>query len=172
MPHMTGECRYCGVTLDKRGLTPHEMSHPQFKPRAKTMTTPPKTSRLEATRERVRNSMQERAARGSKATRQAMATVYPATPPEIHKDEQVVEPPQAPPEVAAMLTGRIRVPKDLINEAMRVFPMDPLLFNIYCYFMAPTTSVVEQIINLKTVMQFVDLKVQQLGGWTEEEMTG
>lgn len=180
MPHGKEKCRYCPLILDRRGLTPHEMSHDEFTPRIKTTVTavasakaPKYQTSKERVRERVRQSMEERAVRRGRASLRP----YPPEEPAI-KEPEVIEPPvqaeepQAPPEIPAMLSGRIRVPKDLINEAMEIFTTDPLLFNVYCYFMAPTKDDVEQIINLKTAMQFIDLKIQQLGGWTEEEMTG
>lgn len=178
MPHGKGKCRYCPLTLDNRGLTPHEMSHPEFTPRDKTKATattsakaPKYQTSKEIVKQRVRQSMEERAVRRGRASLRP----YPLEEPQIKEAEVIpaapqAQEPQAPPEIAAMLSGRIRVPKELINEAMAIFPTDPLLFNIYCYFMAPTHTDVEQIINLKTTMQFIDLKIQQLGGWTEEEM--
>lgn len=174
MPHSKGKCRYCGIELDNRGLVPHEMSHDNYTPRPKGMTAAAKAPKYQTSRERVkervRQSMEERAVRRGRASLRP----YPPEEPVI-KEPEVIQPPeepQAPPEIQAMISGRIRVPKELINEAVEVFPTDPLLFNVYCYFMTPTKDDVEQIINLKTAMQFIDLKIQQLGGWTEEEMTG
>lgn len=172
MPHGKGKCRYCGIELDNRGLTPHEMSHDNYTPRPKGMTAAAKAPKYQTSkdrvRERVRDSMQARAERRQRT----MVATPPALPVPPPPPPAQPEEPQAPPEIQAMLSGRIRVPKELINEAMEIFTTDPLLFNVYCYFMAPTKDDVEQIINLKTAMQFIDLKIQQLGGWTEEEMTG
>jgi hypothetical protein len=167
MPHTKGECRYCGKVMDARGLGPHERTHPQFKPRTKEerinrakdtgMTGMTKGARLQAVRERVRAS----------AASRAMQTQYPvATPP----PPPLPESPMAPPEVQAILSGRVRVPKEIINEAYETFTNDPLMFSAYCYFFAPTEDDIGKILNLKTCMQFLDLKIQALGGWNGEDL--
>lgn len=171
MPHAKGECRYCGRKLDRRGLVPHEMSHPEYTPRVEgtaKIVKAPRVSRYSTeTPQRTVTGHTHQAVRA--AHRRMDQNILPA-PPEPPIPATPPEIPMAPPEIAAIISGRIRVPRELIMEAYETFSTDPLMFNIYCYFMAPPKDVVDQIINLKTAMQFIDLKIQSLGGWSEEDM--
>lgn len=165
MAHAKVRCRYCPEIRDKRGLTQHEMTHPEYTPRTTEakMTKPSRVSRysVEAPQRTVTSRpVAARATRTVKAAHRAMDTLFEEPAPEM---------PKAPPEIQAMLSGRTRVPREIMVDALEAFPTNPFLFSAFCYFTAPTETEVEQIINLKTCMQFIDLEIQRLGGWEGEE---